>query len=120
MGTPSGFYKLDSLTNGFQNSDLIIIAGRPSIGKTAFSLTISINAIKYSKIPVLFFSLEMSKEQLIYRLLTMEANIAQSKLRNGNLYKRDWLKLSKVLKILTKLPFFVDDNSNLTLSLIHI
>ena len=119
LGLPSGFYKLDSLTNGFQNSDLIILAGRPSIGKTALSLTISLNAIKYSKMSILFFSLEMSKEQLVYRLLTMETNIPQSKLRNGKLYKKDWLKLSKVLKIITKLPFFIDDNSNITISLIR-
>ena len=119
LGVPSGFYKLDSLTNGFQNSDLIIIAGRPSIGKTAFSLTLSINIIKYSKMPILFFSLEMSKEQLIYRLLSMETNISQSQLKYGRLSKFDWIKLSKVLKILSKLPFFIDDNSDLNTTLIR-
>ena len=119
IGIPSGFYKLDSLTNGFQNSELIIIAGRPSIGKTAFSLTLSMNAIKYSKMPILFFSLEMSKEQLIYRLLAMETNISQSQLKYGKLYKLDWIKLSKVLKILSKLPFFIDDKPNLNISSIQ-
>ena len=119
LGLPSGFYKLDSLTNGFQNSDLIIIAGRPSIGKTAFSLTLSLNIIKYSKMPVLFFSLEMSKEQLIYRLVTMETNISQSQLKQGKLDKLDWIKLNKVLKILSKLPFFMEDNNDLTISLIR-
>lgn len=118
-GLSSGFYDLDSLTQGFQKSDLIIIAGRPSIGKTAFSLTLGLNIIKFIKVPVLFFSLEMSKEQLIYRLLSMETNISQLKLKSGKLYKTDWAKLNKVIKILSKLPFFIDDNSNLSIQDIH-
>ena len=114
-GITSGFYALDSLTQGFQKSDLIIIAGRPSIGKTAFSLTLSLNIIKSTKVPILFFSLEMSKEQLIYRLLSMETNINQLKLRSGKLYKTDWIKLNKIVKILSKLPFFIDDSVNLSI-----
>lgn len=113
-GLTSGFYALDSLTQGFQKSDLIIIAGRPSIGKTAFSLTLSLNIIKYSRLPVLVFSLEMSKEQIMYRLLSMEANISQSRLKSGKLYKTDWIKLNKIIKILSKLPLFIDDSSNLS------
>ena len=113
-GLVSGFYALDSLTQGFQKSDLIIIAGRPSIGKTAFSLTITLNIIKYSKLPVLVFSLEMSKEQIIYRLLSMETNISQLRLRSGKLYETDWMKLNKIIKILSKLPLFVDDSSDLS------
>lgn len=114
-GLSSGFYALDSLTQGFQKSDLIIIAGRPSIGKTALSLNIGINAIKYSKLPVLFFSLEMSIEQIMYRLLAMETNINQIRLKSGRLYKNDWLKLNKIIKIISKLPFFIDDTPNLTI-----
>lgn len=113
-GLSSGFYDLDSLTQGFQKSDLIIIAGRPSIGKTAFSLTLSLNIIKFVKVPVLFFSLEMSKEQLMYRLLSMETNISQLKLKSGKLYKTDWAKLNRVIGILSKLPFFIDDSFNLS------
>ena len=113
-GLSSGFYALDSLTQGFQKSDLIIIAGRPSVGKTAFSLSLCLNSIKYSKLPVVVFSLEMSKEQLIYRLLSMETNISQSRLRSGRLYKNDWIKLNKIIKILSKLPFFIDDSSDLS------
>lgn len=113
-GLSSGFYALDSLTQGFQKSDLIIVAGRPSIGKTAFSLTISLNVIKYSKLPVLVFSLEMSKEQIMYRLLSMESNVSQSRLRSGKLYKTDWTKLNKIIKLLSKLPLFVDDSSDLS------
>jgi len=114
-GLKSGFYSLDSLTQGFQNSDLIIVAGRPSIGKTAFSLSLSLNIIKYSKLPVIFFSLEMSKEQIMYRLLSMETNISQLRLRSGRLYKTDWLKLNKIIKIISKLPLFINDNSDLTI-----
>ena len=106
---------MDSLTQGFQKSDLIIIAGRPSIGKTAFCLSLAINVIKYSKIPIIFFSLEMSKEQIMYRLLGMESNINQMRLRSGKLYRTDWVKLSKVIKILSKLPFFIDDTSDLSI-----
>jgi replicative DNA helicase len=114
-GLSSGFYELDSLTQGFQKSDLIIVAGRPSMGKTAFSLTMGLNIIKTSKLPILFFSLEMSKEQIMYRLLAMETNINQMRLRSGKLYQNDWIKLNKVIKIISKLPFFVDDTSDLSI-----
>jgi replicative DNA helicase len=114
-GLPSGFYDLDSLTQGFQKSDLIIIAGRPSMGKTALGLNIALNVIKNSKLPVLIFSLEMSKEQIIYRLLAMETNISQMRLRSGKIYQNDWLKLNKIIKILSKLPFFIDDTPDLSI-----
>ena len=109
-GLASGFYDLDSLTQGFQTSDLIIIAGRPSTGKTALCLNLALNILKQSKLPVLFFSLEMSKEQLIYRLISSEAKINLINLRNGNLYRNDWLNLSKSIKNLSKLLFFIDDS----------
>jgi len=112
-GLSSGFYDLDSLTQGFQNSDLIIIAGRPSMGKTALSLNIALNIIKNSNLPILFFSLEMSKKQIMYRLLAMEADISQMRLRSGKLYQNDWFKLNKIIKIVSKLPFFIDDTSDL-------
>jgi replicative DNA helicase len=114
-GLPSGFYDLDSLTQGFQKSDLIIIAGRPSMGKTALCLNIGLNVIKNSKLPVLIFSLEMSKEQIMYRLLSMETNISQMRLRSGKIYQNDWLKLNKMIKILSKLPFFIDDTPDLSI-----
>ena len=113
-GLPSGFLKLDELTQGFQKSDLIIIAGRPSMGKTALGLNIALNSIKLSKLPILFCSLEMSKEQIIYRLLSTETGINQMKLRSGNLTQTDWIKLNKIMRILAKLPFFIDDTSNLS------
>jgi replicative DNA helicase len=114
-GVASGFDDLDSLTQGFQKSDLIILAGRPSMGKTALSLNIASNIIKNSKLPVLFFSLEMSKEQIMYRLLAIETNINQMRLKSGKLYQNDWLKLNKIIKILAKFPFFVDDTFDLSI-----
>lgn len=114
-GISSGFDDLDSLTHGFQKSDLIIIAGRPSMGKTALSLNIASNLVKTSKLPILFFSLEMSKEQLIYRLLSMETKINQMKLKSGKLDRIEWIKLTKMIKILSKFPLFIDDTPDLSI-----
>lgn len=114
-GLASGFNRLDLLTQGFQSSDLIILAGRPSTGKTAFSLNIALNAIKSSRLPVVLFSLEMSKEQIMYRLLSLETNINQIRLKNGKLYQNDWIKLTKTIKIISKLPFFIDDTASLSI-----
>ena len=114
-GLSSGFYDLDSFTQGFQKSDLIIIAGRPSMGKTALALNIGLNIIKESNDPVLFFSLEMSKEQLTYRLLTNETDISNLRLKTGNLYKDDWLKLNQTIKTLASSPLFIDDTPNLSI-----
>ena len=113
-GLPSGFDELDTFTHGFQKSDLIIIAGRPSMGKTALSLNIVSNIMKHSKLPILFFSLEMSKEQIMYRFLAMETNINQMRLKSGRVYQNEWVKLHKMIKILSKLPFFIDDTFNLS------
>lgn len=118
-GLSSGFPTLDSLTQGFQKSDLIIIAGRPSMGKTALSLNIALNSIKSTQVPVLFFSLEMSKTQLMYRLLSIETNINQTRLKNGQLYQNDWIKLTKSIKTISKLPIFISDNANLTVQQIR-
>ena len=115
IGLKSGFDDLDSIIQGFQKSDLIIIAGRPSMGKTALSLNIVINVIQYSKLPILFFSLEMSKEQIMYRLLAMETNVNQMRLRNGKLSQNDWIKINKMVNILSKLPLFIDDTSDLSI-----
>jgi replicative DNA helicase len=114
-GLRSGFQDLDAIIQGFQKSDLIIIAGRPSMGKTALSLNILINVIKYSKLPIVFFSLEMSKEQIMYRLLSMETNVNQMRLRNGKLSQNDWIKINKMVSILSKLPLFIDDTSDLSI-----
>ena len=102
-GLSSGFRTLDILTQGFQKSDLIIIAGRPSMGKTALSLNIVLNTLHVSQFPTLFFSLEMSKEQIMYRILSIETNINQTRLKTGKLYQNDWIKLTKVIKIISKM-----------------
>ena len=115
LGLKSGFDDLDCLIQGFQRSDLIIIAGRPSMGKTALSLNITTNIIQNSKLPILFFSLEMSKEQIMYRLLAMETNINQIRLRNGKLNQNDWIKVNRMIQIFSKLPLFIDDTSDLSI-----
>ena len=114
-GLSSGFPSLDQFLQGFQKSDLIIIAGRPSSGKTALSLTFALNIIQNSGLPVIFFSLEMSKEQIMYRILSSETTIPQIKLKNGQLDQNDWVKLTKVIKIVAKLPFFIDETTSLSI-----
>ena len=111
-GVSSGFYELDSFTQGFQKSDLIVIAGRPSMGKTSLSLNMGLNVIKNTKLPVLFFNFEMSKEQLLYRFITNETNIPSNRLKTGSLYKQDWIILKNVIEDLSKLPIFIDDSPN--------
>ena len=118
-GLSSGFHDLDLLTQGFQREDLIIIAGRPSMGKTALSLNIALNIIKKNQLPVLIFSLEMSNEQIMYRILSSETRINQRRLKNGKLYKNDWIKLTKIIKFLSRFPLFIDDTPNLTIQNIY-
>ena len=89
-GIPSGFVKVDKLTSGWQPSDLIIIAARPGMGKTAFSLSMARNISVLHNIPVAFFSLEMSSIQLITRLISSETGLNSEKLRTGNLEKHEW------------------------------
>lgn len=115
-GLLTGFYDLDSLIQGFQNSDLIIIASRPSMGKTALCLKLAVNIVKTYQLPIIFFSLEMSKEQLIYRLLSSETKISNLRLRSGNISKNDWLILNNKIRQLSSLPFFIDDTPNLSIS----
>jgi len=108
-GIPTGFIDFDRLTSGFQPSDLIIIAGRPSMGKTAFALNIAANAASKHKIPVGIFSLEMSKEQLTTRMLCAEAKVDSKKLRSGFLAEHDWQLLIEAASVLSEAPIFVDD-----------
>ena len=113
-GIESGFYELDALTQGFQKSDLIIVAGRPSMGKTAFCLNTVTKIVKKNRQPVLFCTLEMSKEQLLYRLLSTETKINSRRLRTGSLNKSDWKSLAQTIKIWASLPLFLDDTPNLS------
>ena len=110
IGTPSGFYDLDNLTAGFQPSDLIIVAARPSMGKTAFCLNIAQEVGIKKKTPVAVFSLEMSKEQLAQRMLCSEAEIDSTRLRTGNMQTEDWAKLTKAMGLLGDAPIYIDDS----------
>jgi len=115
-GIPSGFPGLDSYTDGFQKSELTIIAGRPSVGKTAFGLNIMLNVLKKTRLPVLFFSLEMSTQQLMYRLLSIETRLDQTKFKTGLLNNEDWKKIDLVMRILGKIPIHLYDTPNLSSS----
>ncbi len=115
-GIPTGFPKLDELTGGFQNSDLIIVAGRPSHGKTAFALSVGRNAAVDRQKPtaVAIFSLEMSEQQLIVRLLSAEAKVSAQKLRTGTLPPNDWKNLSRVVGRLAESKIFIDDTASIS------
>ncbi len=113
-GVPSGFTDLDKLTAGFQPSDLIIIAGRPSMGKTAFALNIAQHAAVDNDIPTAIFSLEMSKEQLALRMLCSEAMVDAHKVRTGFLSRKDWPRLIGAAGNLSKAPLFIDDTPALS------
>ena len=109
-GIPSGFPDLDSLTAGFQPGDLIIIAARPSMGKTALALNIAFNAAYQAQVPVAFFSLEMSKEQLVRRLLSTVGEIDASHLRRAFLTNDEWKKLQEAASFLLECPIYIDDS----------
>jgi replicative DNA helicase len=111
-GITSGFRDLDQMTSGFQPSDMIIVAARPSVGKTAFTLNLARNAAVLGKAKVAFFSLEMSAEQLALRLLASEATVDGHKLRNGQLLDQDWQRLSTALGTLAESDIFIDDTPN--------
>lgn len=113
-GVPSAFTDLDNLTGGFQNSDLIIVAGRPSQGKTAFVLSVARNAAVLHDIPIGFFSLEMSNQQLVMRLICAEARVDAHKVRTGRLPEDEWKKLSMSVGRLYKAKIFIDDTPALT------
>ncbi len=108
-GVPSGYHELDQLTAGLQPSDLIIIAGRPGTGKTSFVLNIAQHAAIKSGTPVGFFSLEMSKEQLVMRMLCSEAKVDSQRVRRGNLRDSDWPKLTRAAGALAEAPIYIDD-----------
>lgn len=114
-GIPSGFEFLDSLTSGFQNSELIIIGARPSIGKTALALTIADYIAVAKKIPVAFFSLEMSNLQLVLRLLSLESRVSSSKIRSGNLRLADFEKIQDASGRLYEAPLYMVDMPNMKL-----
>ncbi|MGE5894680.1 MAG: replicative DNA helicase [bacterium] len=111
-GVPSGFKDLDDLTTGFQPGDLVVIGGRPSMGKTAFGLNIAQHVALNAKIPVAIFSLEMSKKQLAIRMLCSEAMVDSNKIRKGFIGKEDWPRLTTAAGKLGEAPIFIDDSSS--------
>jgi replicative DNA helicase len=113
-GVPSGFIDLDALTGGFQPADLVIIAARPSMGKTALALNIAQNIAIQHSLPVAIFSLEMSKEALTQRLLCSEAEIDSAHLKSKNLHDHEWKKLGRALGRLSEAPIYIDDSASLT------
>ena len=114
-GVPSGFSDLDKLTSGWQQSDLIIVAARPGMGKTALTLSMARNICVDHSIPVAFFSLEMSSVQLITRLISSETGLSSEKLRTGNLADHEWKQLNVKVTALENAPLFIDDTPSLSI-----
>ncbi len=113
-GVPTGFTQLDHKTSGFQGSDLIILAARPSMGKTALALNIARNAAVESSVPVAVFSLEMSKESLSERLLCAEARVDSGRLRGGFLNPEDWGRITEAASALSEAPIYIDDSPDIS------
>jgi replicative DNA helicase len=114
-GVPTGFVNLDKVTSGWQPSDLIIVAARPGMGKTAFTLSMARNAAVDFKKPVALFSLEMSSLQLVQRLISAEAEIEGSKLRNAKLEPHEWVQLQQAIEKLSEVPIYIDDTAGINI-----
>lgn len=114
VGLPTGFEELDKLTSGLQRGDLVIIAARPSMGKTAFAINLAYNIVVKSKQPVAFFSIEMPKEQIAQRFLSLESNVPLAKIRNATLSIQDMDRIAEAISILSELPIFIDDSPVIT------
>jgi replicative DNA helicase len=113
-GVTTGFVELDKMTNGWQSSDLIIVAARPGMGKTAFTLSLAKNAATSGK-AVAFFSLEMANVQLVQRLISMEAHVNSKKLRNGQLDEQEWKRLHDAVDKLSTVPIYIDDTPGINI-----
>ncbi|MBS3984926.1 MAG: replicative DNA helicase [Selenomonadales bacterium] len=113
-GVPSGYKDLDRITHGFQKGDLVILAARPSVGKTALALNMSLNASMRHKVPIAFFSLEMPKEQLAIRMLCAESEVRSEAVRNGTLGEKDWERIATGFRELNNAKIFIDDTPALS------
>jgi replicative DNA helicase len=113
-GLSTGFIELDRMTSGLQNSDLVIVAGRPSMGKTSFAMNLVEHAVLTQAKPILVFSMEMPADSLIIRMLASIGRIDSTRLRNGKLEQEDWPKLSAAVTKLKDVPLFIDDTPALT------
>ena len=115
-GIPTGFSDLDYKTAGLHNSDLILVAARPAMGKSAFALNIATNAAINAKTPVVIFNLEMSKSQLVNRMLCSEAMVDSNKIRTGKIDEEDWMKLATALGPLSEAPIYIDDTPGISIA----
>lgn len=115
-GVPTGFKDFDLKTSGLNPSDFVLVAGRPSMGKTSFVLNIAQYAAIHANIPVGIFSLEMAKDQLVQRMLSSEANVELQKIRTGDLTESEWIKLVQSARPLSQAPIFIDDTPGLTVT----
>ena len=112
-GVPVSFYDLDAMTQGLQRGSLVVIAGRPSMGKTSFAMNLAQNVAKKNKLPVCYFSLEQSREQMSYRFLSMELGIESGRLRTGRLHQDEWGLLGREMKDLDEMPIFICDKGSI-------
>ena len=115
-GIPTGFVELDYKTAGLHNSDLILVAARPAMGKSAFTINIAANAAIKAKIPVVIFNLEMSKEQVANRILCSEAMVDSQKVRTGKIEEDDWGKLATALGPISEAPIYIDDTPDISMT----
>ena len=115
-GVPTGFADLDYKTAGLHNSDLVLVAARPAMGKSAFALNIATNAAVQAKVPTVIFNLEMSKSQLVSRILCSEAMVDSNKVRTGKIEEDDWVKLATALGPLSEAPIYIDDTPGITVT----
>lgn len=115
-GVPTGFIDLDYKMAGLHNSDLILIAARPAMGKSAFALNIATNAAVKAKVPAVLFSLEMSKEQMVNRILCSEAMVDSNKVRTGKIDDDDWIKLADTMGDLSEAPIYIDDTPGISIN----
>lgn len=114
LGASSGFSDLDAVTTGLNRTDLIVLAARPAMGKSAFAINMAVNCCKRTGREVVIFSLEMGKEQLASRILSSEALVNNTSLRNGQLSDKDWDKLAEAADVISRLPIYIDDGAGIT------
>lgn len=113
-GVPTGYHDFDEMTSGLQSSDLVIVAGRPSMGKTTYAMNIAENVAIKSKLPVLVFSMEMPGDSIVMRMLSSLCRIDQLRIRTGKLEDDDWPRISSTVSMLSEAPFFIDDTPALS------